>query len=118
MSFFHVNSTFYSFVFTYIGAGVYIHRERRFDPAEVLKIIEKERITLSSMIPTHYALILGLSEEERKKYDVSSIRALLTSSAPVRRDIKLAIMDYFRGGRLVEADGSRGARMGPLLRRG
>ena len=116
MPLFHVNSTFYSFVFTYIGAGVYIHRERKFDPAEVLRIIEKERITFSSMIPTHYALILGLSEEERKKYDVSSVRALLTSSAPVRRDMKLAIMDYFRGARLFEAYGSTEAGMVTLLR--
>ena len=32
MPLFHVNSTFYSFVFTYIGAKVYIHRAHLFDP--------------------------------------------------------------------------------------
>jgi len=37
----HVNSTFYSFVFTYLGAPVYIHIEYKFDPEEVLKIIER-----------------------------------------------------------------------------
>ncbi len=116
MPLFHVNSTFYSFVFTYIGAAVYIHRERKFDPAEVLRIIEKERITFSSMIPTHYALIFGLSEDERKRHDVSSVRTLLTSSAPVRRDMKLAIMDYFKGALLFEAYGSTEAGLVTLLR--
>jgi acyl-CoA synthetase (AMP-forming)/AMP-acid ligase II len=44
----HVNSTFYSFVFTYIGAPVYIHLEYNFDPEEVLKIITDEKITFTS----------------------------------------------------------------------
>jgi len=116
MPLFHVNSTFYAFVFTYIGAAVYIHRERKFDPAEVLRIIEKERITFTSMIPTHYALIFGLSEDERRRYDMCSIRTLLTSSAPVRRDMKLAIMDFFKGALLFEAYGSTEAGLVTLLR--
>ncbi len=45
----HVNSTFYSFVFTYIGASCYIHIEYNFDPEEVLKIIDREKISFTSM---------------------------------------------------------------------
>ncbi len=116
MPLFHVNSTFYSFVFTYIGGAVYVHRERKFDPEEVLEVIERERITFSSMIPTHYALIFGLSEEKRMKHDMSSVRTLLTSSAPVRRDMKLEIMNYFKGARLFEAYGSTEAGLVTLLR--
>ncbi len=116
MPLFHVNSTFYSFVFTYIGAAAYIHRESKFDPKEVLEIIEKEKITFSSLIPTHFALILGLPEEERYKYDVSSISTLLTSSAPVYREMKLAIMDYFKSAQLFEAYGSTEAGLVTLLR--
>ncbi len=116
MPLFHVNSTFYSFVFIYVGAACYMHREKKFDPAEVLKIIQDEKITFTSMIPTHYALIFSLPEEERKKYNVGSIRALLTSSAPVRREMKLQIMDYFKGARLFEAYGSTEAGLVTLLR--
>ncbi len=102
----HVNSTFYSFVFTYLGAGVYVHREFNFDPKELLGLIHKERITFTSLIPTHYALILDLPEEVKKRYDVSSIRSLLCSSAPVRKQTKLDIMAFFPDVRLFEAYGS------------
>ena len=115
MPLFHVNSTFYSFVFTYIGGSVYLHREKKFDPIDILRIIEREKITFSSMIPTHYALIFALREDERR-YDMSSIRTLLTSSAPVRRDMKLRIMEYFKSAQLFEAYGSTEAGLVTLLR--
>lgn len=112
----HVNSTFYSFVFTYLGAPVYIHIEYKFDPEEVLKIIEREKITFTSMIPTHYGLILNLSEEIKKKYDLSSVRTLLTSSAPATKQMKLDVMNLFKETQLFEAYGSTEAGLVTLLR--
>ncbi|MDI6786875.1 MAG: AMP-binding protein, partial [Planctomycetota bacterium] len=91
----HVNTTFFSFTITYLGGSIYIHPARHFDPAEILQIIEREKITFISLIPTHYHIILSLSEETRRKYDVSSIKKLLCSSAPARGDIKKRIMEYF-----------------------
>ena len=55
----HINSTFFTFTFTYIGATVYIHPARSFRPEEILEIIEREKITFISLIPTHYNLILN-----------------------------------------------------------
>ncbi len=116
MPLYHVNSTFYAFVFTYIGGGVYIHRDDRFDPVELLAVIDRERPTFSSMIPTHYNLILNIPAEERARYDVSSIECLLCSSAPVRKQTKLDIMEFFAGCRLFEAYGSTEAGLVTLLR--
>ncbi len=112
----HVNSTFYSFVFTYIGAPCYIHIEYNFNPEEVLKIIDREKITFTSMIPTHYNLILGLPEEIKKKYDLSSVQALLTSSAPAPKQMKLDVMKLFNKTKLFEAYGSTEAGLVTLLR--
>jgi len=112
----HVNSTFYSFVFTYLGAPVYIHIEYNFDPEEVLRIIDRERISFTSMIPTHYNLILSLPEEIKKKYDLSSVRALLTSSAPATKQMKLDVMNLFKETQLFEAYGSTEAGLVTLLR--
>ncbi|MCK5345422.1 MAG: AMP-binding protein, partial [Candidatus Heimdallarchaeota archaeon] len=112
----HVNSTFYSFVFTYIGAGVYVHRETQFDPEEVLRILEEEKITYTSMIPTHFNLILALPDEIKKKYDLSSIRALLTSSAPATKKMRYEVMDLFKEARLFEAYGSTEAGLVTILR--
>ncbi|MFH1231769.1 MAG: AMP-binding protein [Planctomycetota bacterium] len=122
----HVNSTFFSFTITYLGGGVYIIPARHFDPAEILQIIEREKITFISLIPTHYHLILnvparpgdrsGGSEEIRKKYDVSSIKKLLCSSAPARGDIKKRIMEYFNGVELYEGYGSTEAGIVTVLK--
>lgn len=112
----HVNSTFYAFVFTYIGASVYIHREYGFNPEEVLEIFDRERITFTSLIPTHYNLILNLPDKIKNKYDLSSIKSLLTSSAPATKEMKYGVMELFKGVRLFEAYGSTEAGLVTILR--
>ncbi|MBM4248978.1 MAG: AMP-binding protein [Euryarchaeota archaeon] len=112
----HVNSTFYSFVFTYIGGAVYVHREYNFDAAELLEIIDRERVTFTSLIPTHYALILSAPGEARRKFDGSSMKQILCSSAPVRQQMKLDVMKFFRNAALFEAYGSTEAGLVTLLR--
>jgi len=111
----HINSTYFTFTFTYIGASVYIHPARSFRPEEILKIVEKEKITFISLIPTHYNLILNASVEAGK-FDVGSIRKLLCSSAPVRKSMKLAIMEFFPGVELYEGYGSTEAGIVTVLK--
>lgn len=110
----HINSVFYSFVFTYIGASCYVCNLVSFDPEDVLRIIQDEKITFTSLVPTHYIMIL--SHKKKDNYDVSSMRNLVCSSAPVRRDTKLAIMDYFKGAKLFEIYGSTEAGSVTMLR--
>ncbi len=111
----HINSTFYTFNFLYIGGAAYIHPARSFRAEEILQIIEREKITFISLIPTHYNLILNAPAAARA-YDVSSIRKLLCSSAPVRKDMKLAIMDFFPGVELYEGYGSTEAGVVTVLK--
>jgi acyl-CoA synthetase (AMP-forming)/AMP-acid ligase II len=111
----HINSTFFTFTFTYIGGSVYIHPARSFRAEEILAIIARERITFISLIPTHYNLILSVPPEARG-HDVSSIRKLLCSSAPVRQSMKLAIMEFFPGVELYEAYGSTEAGIVTVLK--
>ncbi|UCF91175.1 MAG: AMP-binding protein [Desulfobacterales bacterium] len=111
----HINSTFFTFTFTYIGGSVYIHPARSFRAEEILEIVERQKITFISLIPTHYNLILNVSAEARQR-DVSSIRKLLCSSAPVRKSMKLAIMDFFPGVELYEAYGSSEAGIVTVLK--
>lgn len=113
----HINSTFYTFAFIYLGATAYIHPARSFRPKEILEIIQEKKITFISLIPTHYNLILSLAQEDRG-FDVSSIRKLLCSSAPVRKAMKQAIMDFFPGVELFEAYGSTEAGIVTILKPG
>ncbi len=111
----HINSTFFTFTFLYIGASVYIHPARSFQPVEILQIIEQEKITFISLIPTHYNLILNIPEEKRQ-YDVTSVRKLLCSSAPVRKSMKISIIDFFSGVDLYEGYGSTEAGIVSVLK--
>jgi fatty-acyl-CoA synthase len=112
----HVNSTFYSFVFNYVGGGVYVHRATQYDPEELLQIIEREGVTFTSLVPTHYIMMLNLPVDVRTKYNRGSIRQLLISSAPARKETKLGIMEMFPNARLFEAYGSTEAGLVTLLR--
>ncbi|MEW5908722.1 MAG: class I adenylate-forming enzyme family protein [Thermodesulfobacteriota bacterium] len=111
----HINSTYFTFTFIYIGATVYIHPAQSFRAEEILEIIEKEKITFISLIPTHYNLILNV-DRKAVTHNVSSIKKLLCSSAPVRKRMKLAIMDFFPGVELYEGYGSTEAGIVTVLK--
>lgn len=102
----HVNSIFYSFCYTYVSAPVMIYNTISFDAEDFLKSLEKFKPTFTSLVPTHYMMLLNLPDEVKEKYDVSSMRQLLISSAPARKELKLAIMKYFTSAELWEAYGS------------
>ncbi len=111
----HINSIFFTFTFLYIGGSAYIHPALNFKPEEILEIIERHKISFVSLIPTHYNLILN-APQEAKNRDVSSIRKLLCSSAPGRKSMKQAVMDFFPGVKLYEAYGSTEGGMVTILK--
>ena len=111
----HINSVFYSFVFTYIGATAVVYNMVSFDPEHLIKTLSEFKITFTSLVPTHYIMMLALPEEVRNKYNVDCVRKLMISSAPARRDTKLAIMEYFKNSQLYEAYGSTEAGLVTLL---
>jgi fatty-acyl-CoA synthase len=102
----HINSLFYSFVCTYVGGTVMAFNSVSFNPETLLQTFAEHRVTFTSLVPTHYIMILALPEDVKAKYDVSCVKKLLCSSAPARRDTKLAIMEYFTNSELYEAYGS------------
>jgi acyl-coenzyme A synthetase/AMP-(fatty) acid ligase len=102
----HVNSVYYSFCYTYVSAPVMIYNSVSFDAEDLLKTIEDFKPTFTSLVPTHYTMLLSLPDEVKNKYDVSSMRQLLISSAPARKELKTAIMEYFTSAELWEAYGA------------
>ena len=112
----HVNSIFFSFAYTYLSARCFVYNMVSFDPEDLLRTIEREKITFTSLVPTHYIIMLGLPDEIKGNIDVSSIRQLLISSAPARKDTKLDIMEYFKNAELWEYYGSTEAGGVTILR--
>jgi acyl-CoA synthetase (AMP-forming)/AMP-acid ligase II len=112
----HANSLYFSFAFAYIGATCVIDDQKSFDPERLLKTLSEHHVSFTSLVPTHYIMMLGLPDRTKRKYDVSGVTKLMISSAPARRETKLAIMDHFAGSGLFELYGSTEAGWVTLLR--
>jgi len=112
----HVNSVFYGYVFMYLGGTVCVYDRRSFDPEHLLRVMSEQRITFTSLVPTHYTMMLDLPAAVRSAQDLGHVSKLLISSAPARRETKLSIMECFPSSRLFEAYGSTEAGLVTLLR--
>ncbi len=112
----HANSLYFSHTFVHLGATCVIDDRKSFDAEALLDTLAREKVTFTSLVPTHYIMMLGLPEATKARYDVSAVEKLMISSAPARKDTKLAILDHFRNGRLYELYGSTEAGWVTLLR--
>ena len=112
----HANSLYFGVTFAMLGATIVVDDRRHFDPEAVLTLLARERITFTSLVPTHYIMMLDLPPAVHQGLDLSRVGKLLISSAPARRETKLAILELFPNGRLFELYGSTEAGWVTLLR--
>jgi acyl-CoA synthetase (AMP-forming)/AMP-acid ligase II len=112
----HVNSLRFGSALAYAGAGSIVYNVKSFDPEQLLRTMADQRATFTSLVPTHYIMMLALSPSGRANYDVDCVRRLLISSAPARKETKLAIMDYFKNAQLLEGYGSTEQGFATVLR--
>jgi len=101
---FHSAPAFFANTHLFIGSTVCVLKV--FDPVAILETIERERITDFFMAPTMFSLILSLPVEERAKYDVSSVRCIISAAAPLHTTTKEAILAFFRSAELHEFYGA------------
>ena len=111
----HINSLNYSFVNTWMGGTVMCYNMISFDAEDLLKTFSDHKVTFTSLVPTHYIMLLSLPDAVKQKYDLTSIKKLLISSAPARRDTKLGILEMFPNSKLDEAYGSTEAGVVTIL---
>ncbi len=112
----HVNSLYISFSLTWIGGTVMCYNMASFNPEDLLKTFSDHKVTFTSLVPTHYIMMLALPDAVKKKYDLTTIKKLLISSAPARRDTKLGILEMFPNSELYEAYGSTEAGIVTVLK--
>jgi acyl-CoA synthetase (AMP-forming)/AMP-acid ligase II len=67
---------------------------KRFDGEQFLAAIEKYRVTLTQVVPTHMVRLLKLPEEARKRFDLSSLQILVHAAAPCPPDVKRGCIDW------------------------
>jgi fatty-acyl-CoA synthase len=112
----HANSLYFFVTFAMLGAAIVVDDRRSFDPEALLATLAGERITFTSLVPTHYVMMLSLPAETKARHDLSAVGKLLISSAPARRETKQAIMALFPNGQLFELYGSTEAGWVTVLR--
>lgn len=76
-------------------AGGDIVLQARFDAEEMLRLIDKHRITNLFIVPTMMVRLLKLPEELRARYDVSSLRHVVHAGAPCPADVKRAMIEWW-----------------------
>ena len=102
----HANSVFFYGAFAYCGATTAIYNRKSIDPEHLLATLAQSGATFTSLVPTHYIMMLALSAEVRARYAADRVDRLLISSAPARHDTKLGIMELFTNSGLYEMYGS------------
>jgi long-chain acyl-CoA synthetase len=82
----------------------------------LLGLIERHRITKAHMVPAHFSAYFALSEQERSRFDVSSLRCIVSGTAPLAQSIKRRIVESFGPDVLHERYGSTEASLVTNLR--
>ncbi len=100
----HSNSIWFASLMIAVGGTSYIYHSGGFSPKEILEIIEKEKITITSVVPTMLNLILNFPDKDR--FDISSLTQLLVSSAPLLTKTKVETLNFFKGAKMYEGYGS------------
>ncbi len=75
--------------------GCRIILQPRFDPEEMLRLIERHRVTHIHMVPIMFNRLLRLPDDVKDRYDLSSLRHVIHAAAPVSQPIKRAMIDWW-----------------------
>jgi fatty-acyl-CoA synthase/long-chain acyl-CoA synthetase len=80
--------------------------QRKFDPEDWLRLVERYRVTTSFSAPTPIRMICNLPEEVKRRFDRSSMKRLIANAAPWSFALKQAYLADFPADSLFEVYGS------------
>jgi fatty-acyl-CoA synthase len=89
---FHLADAWATWAITWVGGTHVLVRE--FDPKAVLETIEREKVTLTNLIPT--MLNLMVNHPEVGRFDYSSLRVLLSGGAPIAPEVVRKVVETFK----------------------
>ena len=102
----HANSLYFFAAFLYCGAPVGVFSRAKFDPELCLRTFARTRTTFTSLVPTHYEMLLDAPSAKALDGGFDRIEKLMISSAPARAETKRAVMEMFPNSGLFELYGS------------
>ena len=102
----HANSLNFFSAFLFAGATVGVFSRPSFDADLCLRTLAQTGTTFTSLVPTHYEMMLESRTAKTGGRDFGRIEKLMVSSAPARVDTKRAVMAMFPNSGLFELYGS------------
>ena len=84
------------FNMTVLRLGGTIVLMERFDAAAFLQLVEQYSITHTHTVPTNFVRILKLSDDERLRHDLSSLRSCVHAAAPCPVVIKQQMIEWWQ----------------------
>jgi long-chain acyl-CoA synthetase len=76
-----------------VGADIVL--QPRFDPEDLLRLIEVHRVTHMHIVPTMFVRLLRLAPETRARYDLSSLKFVVHGAAPCPASVKAAMVAWW-----------------------
>jgi long-chain acyl-CoA synthetase len=67
----------------------------RFEAEAFLRLVQENRVEHVQMVPTMFVRLLRLDEQVRRRYDLSSLRAVVHAAAKCPAHVKRAMIDWF-----------------------
>ncbi len=89
---FHLADAWATFAMTWVGGKHVVVPD--LEPPLVLSTLEKEKITITNMIPTMLNMLINTPDVGN--YDFSALRALLSGGAPIAPEVVRKIMETFK----------------------
>ncbi|KAI3766131.1 hypothetical protein L2E82_16181 [Cichorium intybus] len=108
---FHIYSL-NSILFSGLRAGAAIVIMQKFDIVPFLQLIEKYKVTIGPFVPP-IVLTIANNEEVVDKYDLSSIRTVMSGAAPLGKELEDTVRMKFPNAKLGQGYGMTEA--GPVL---
>jgi long-chain acyl-CoA synthetase len=65
------------------------------DAAEFLRLVESYAVTSTFVVPIHFVRLLKLTDEERARSDLSSLRLVVHGAAPTAVEVKRKMIEWF-----------------------
>ncbi|MEX0848473.1 MAG: AMP-binding protein [Ilumatobacteraceae bacterium] len=90
--------------------------QRKFNPDDWLRLVQKYRVTSTFAAPTPIRMICNLPDEVKGRYDVSSMKRMIANAAPWSFALKQMYLAYFPGDSLFEVYGSTELGVNCILR--